>query len=74
MNWNKWVRQIHRWLSMIFTTVVIAIFVALGMGREPAAWVYFLPLFPLALLMVSGLYLFVLPYAARWRSGRQVGA
>ena len=73
MNWNKWVRQIHRWLSMIFTTVVIAIFVALGMGREPAAWVYFLPLFPLALLMVSGLYLVVLPYAARWRSGRQVG-
>ena len=74
MNWNKWVRQIHRWLSMIFTAVVIAIFVALGLGREPAAWVYFLPLFPLALLMVSGLYLFVLPYAARWRSGRQVGA
>ena len=73
MNWNKWIRQIHRWLSMIFTAVVVAIFITLGMGREPAAWVYFLPLFPLALLMLSGLYLFALPYAARWRSGRQAG-
>jgi hypothetical protein len=74
MNWSKRIRQIHRWLSMIFTAVVVAIFVTLGMGREPAAWVYFLPLFPLALLMFSGLYLFALPYAARWRSGRQAGA
>jgi hypothetical protein len=70
LNWSKWVRQIHRWLSIIFTAVVIAIFIALGMGREPAAWVYFLPLLPLALLMLTGLYLFALPYAARWRGGR----
>ena len=70
MNWSKWVRQIHRWLSIIFTAVVIAIFIALGMGSEPAAWVYFLPLFPLALLMLTGLYLFALPYAVRWRGGR----
>ncbi|MEA3028736.1 MAG: hypothetical protein QOG13_61 [Sphingomonadales bacterium] len=70
MNWSKWVRQIHRWLSMIFTAAVIAIFAALGLGTEPAYWVYFLPLLPLALLLLSGLYLFVLPYAARWRGGR----
>lgn len=70
MNWNKWVRQIHRWLSIVFTAVVVAIFAALGLGQAVAAWVYFLPLAPLALLMLSGLYLFVLPYAARWRSGK----
>lgn len=29
------------------------------------------PLFPLALLLFTGLYLFVLPYATRWRSGRR---
>ena len=69
MNWNVWIRQAHRWLSMIFTAVVTAIFIALGLGTEPAQWVYLLPLFPLALLMLSGLYLFVLPYASRWRSG-----
>jgi hypothetical protein len=44
--------------------------VTLGIGKQPAYWVYLLPLFPLALLLVSGLYLFALPYAARWRGGR----
>ena len=48
MNWNKWIRQGHRWLSIIFTTVVVAIFVTLGIGQQPAEWVYFLPLAPLA--------------------------
>ena len=71
---NMWIRQIHRWLSIIFTAVVIAIFVILGAGMEPAYWVYFLPLPPLFLLMLTGLYLFVLPHAVRWRSGRRTGA
>jgi len=30
MNWNKWVRQIHRWVSIAFTVTVIANFVALA--------------------------------------------
>ena len=30
-----------------------------------------LAVFPLALLLFTGLYLFVLPYAAKWRSGRR---
>ena len=70
MNWNKWVRQIHRWLSIAFTVTVIANFIALAQG-EPPAWVTYSPLFPLALLLFTGLYLFVLPYATTWRSGRQ---
>jgi ABC-type polysaccharide/polyol phosphate export permease len=64
MNWSKWVRQVHRWTSMVFAAIVAAIFIALGMGREPAEWVYFLPLFPLFVLLATGLYRFVLPYAA----------
>jgi hypothetical protein len=71
LNWNIGIRQVHRWLSIIFTVVVMSIFILLGAGRQPAQSVYYLPLFPLALLMLTGLYLFVLPYAARWRSGRQ---
>ena len=74
MNWSKSIRQFHRWLSMIFTVIVLAIFVMLGAGSEPAAWVYYLPLLPLALLMITGLYMFVLPHAVRWRSGRRTGA
>ena len=69
MNSNKWVRQVHRWLSIAFTVTVIASFVALGQ-EEPAVWVFYLPLLPLALLLFTGLYLFVLPYAVKWRSGR----
>ena len=67
MNWNHWIRQTHRWLSIVFTVVVLAIFGALGLGREPAEWVYFLPLLPLSLMLVTGLYLFVLPYAVKPR-------
>ena len=67
MNWNSWIRQAHRWVSMIFTLIVTGIFTALGFGQQPAQWVYFLPLLPLALLMLSGLYMFVLPYVARRR-------
>lgn len=73
MNWSKWIRQIHRWLSIVFTVVVLAIFGALGLGEEPAEWIYFLPLFPLFLLLATGLYLFVLPYAVRRRSAEGAG-
>jgi hypothetical protein len=67
-NWNTWLRQIHRWLSIVFTVTVIANFVALGLG-EPPSWVVYSPLLPLFLLLFSGLYLFVLPHATKWRSG-----
>ena len=69
MNRNKWVRQIHRWVSIAFTVTVIANFIALTQGQPPD-WVTYSPLLPLALLLLSGLYLFVLPYATKWRSGR----
>ena len=72
MNWNMWIRQTHRWLSIAFTVTVIANFVALGVGEgQPAAWITYSPLLPLALLLFSGLYLFVLPYTSKWRSGRR---
>ena len=72
MNWNKWVRQTHRWLSIAFTVTVIANFVALGVGqgKQPPALVTYSPLLPLALLLVTGLYMFALPYASKWRSRR----
>ena len=72
MNWNMWVRQIHRWLSIAFTLAVIVNVVAMGQA-QPAIWVGFLALFPLVLLLLTGLYLFVLPYATKWRSGQGAG-
>jgi hypothetical protein len=66
--WNKWVRQTHRWLSIAFTATVIANFVAMALG-EPPAWVVYSPL----LLLFSGLYMFVLPYAAKWHNKQSAG-
>jgi len=70
---NIWVRQIHRWVSIIFTVTVIANFVAIAQasGGMPPAWITYSPLLPLALLLFSGLYLFALPYTVKWRSGRR---
>jgi len=68
MNGNHLVRQTHRWLSIAFTVTVIANFVTLARGNPP---VTYSPLPPLALLLFTGLYWFVLPYATKWRSGRR---
>jgi hypothetical protein len=62
-----WIRQTHRWLSIVFTVTVIANFVVRSAG-EPPLWVTYSPLIPLFLLLFSGLYMFVLPYVPRWRS------
>ena len=68
MNWINWVRQIHRCLSILFTASVIANVIAMSLGKPPS-WIVYSPLLPLFLLLFSGLYMFVLPYAARWRNG-----
>ena len=66
MNLSKWIRQTHRWLSIIFTATVAANFITMAFGQPPA-WVVYSPLLPLFLLLFSGLYMFVLPYVARSR-------
>jgi hypothetical protein len=70
LNWNKWLRQIHRWLSIAFSAAVIVYIIAL-VQQTSAVWVGLLALLPLALLLLTGLYLFVLPYVAKWRNGRR---
>jgi hypothetical protein len=72
MNWNMWVRQIHRWLSIAFTVAVIVNVIAL-VQKQQSVLIGMLALFPLALLLLTGLYLFVLPYATRWRAAQQAG-
>ena len=69
MSWSKWIRQVHRWLSIAFTVTVIANIVALSAGEgQPPDWITYSPLLPLALLMLSGLYMFFQPYVARRRA------
>ncbi|MEO5758935.1 MAG: hypothetical protein ABIQ51_18955 [Mesorhizobium sp.] len=69
METSKWIRQLHRWLSIIFTATVTANFVTMAMGQPPA-WVVYSPLPPLFLLLFSGLYMFVLPYTTKARGGQ----
>lgn len=67
MNRHNWIRLIHRWLSIVFTLAVI-VNVAAQMQKVQELWIGLLALFPLLLLLLSGLYLFVLPCAVRRRS------
>jgi hypothetical protein len=69
MSWNNRVRQTHRWLAVAFTVAVIITTVALAQEKPPV-WMSFLALPPLALLQLTGLYMFVQPYATRWRARR----
>lgn len=64
MNWSHWIRQTHRWLSLVFTVTVLANFAAMTQGQPPA-WITYSPLLPLFALLFTGLYMFVLPYVAR---------
>jgi quinol-cytochrome oxidoreductase complex cytochrome b subunit len=66
MNWSASIRQIHRWLSIAFTIAVIINIAAMSQ-KEPALWIGLLALFPLILLLITGLYMFVLPYTAKGR-------
>ena len=61
---NSRIRQTHRWLSIIFTLTVIANFAVMGMAQRPL-WVVYSPLPPLFLMLLTGLYMFVLPYTTR---------
>ena len=70
MNANAWIRQIHRWVAIVFTMTVIANFIVLAKGTPPP-WVTYSPLLPLALLLFTGLYMFALPYVANWRNRRR---
>ena len=72
MTGNEWIRQAHRWIAIAFTVGVI-VNMAVMSKADPAKpepypmWLGLIALGPLILLELTGLYLFVLPYAAKWR-------
>ena len=68
MNWNRRVRQLHRWLSIAFTLVVIFNGVAV-FKHKYTNWMGLLAVAVLAAMFFTGMYLFVLPYVTKWRSG-----
>lgn len=67
------IRQLHRWLSLAFTLAVVVNIAALVLQQQ-TVWVGLLALFPLVLLLATGVYMFVLPYMSKWkRSQRSAG-
>jgi hypothetical protein len=70
LNWNKWIRQTRRWLSITFTVAVVVNGIAVAQGKYSSK-LGLMAVAPLAFLFFTGMYLFVLPYATKWRSGRR---
>ncbi|MGN6148631.1 MAG: hypothetical protein ACTHPD_08850 [Rhizomicrobium sp.] len=70
---SYWIRQFHRWTSIVFTLTVIANF-AVRVFQEPPMWVTYSPLPFLFLLLFSGLYMFVLPYTAKARAAQRAAS
>lgn len=70
---NSMMRSLHRWLSIAFTLAVIVNLVALFQKRQEF-WIGLLALIPLIVMLVTGLYLFALPYMAKRRGTKQVQA
>lgn len=66
MRFSSGVRTFHRWMSIVFTVLVIVVLVS-SIRTEPPEWVFYLPLPPLVLMLISGLYLFALPYFPKGR-------
>jgi hypothetical protein len=69
MTFHRFARVSHRWLSILFTLIVVAIFVMQGFGQSVPQWVYFVPLAPLFLMMLTGLYMFFRPYLTKSGTG-----
>nr|WP_298131159.1 hypothetical protein [uncultured Pseudoxanthomonas sp.] len=56
-------RRSHRGLSIVFTLTVVLNFAwRAAVAGEPPAWVTYSPLPPLFLQLITGLYLFALPW------------
>ena len=64
MTLARLIREAHRWLGLFLIVLTIANIVAIATGNA-MDWLTYLPLLPLVLLMLSGLYMFILPYVAR---------
>jgi len=72
---NKWLRKIHRWLAIPMIIIVpIAIIIKL-MGSDPS--IVFPPQLAklqeilLLTLVLSGIYLYFIPYIAKWQRNRR---
>lgn len=60
-------RQLHRVSAITFTVSAVVTGVVLAVAAESAVWISYVPLIPLAFLLVTGLTI----YARHWKSHRR---
>lgn len=73
---NKWLRKIHRWLVVPFTLAAVVLIVdsLRQSGGDPLpGWLTAVIVGSLLALFLTGLYLWVQHYGARWRRSRRIG-
>ena len=63
---SHFIRQFHRWTSAAFVLSVIA--TSISIAQKGPMWMSYVPLLPLALLAITGIYMFFLPYVRRSRT------
>lgn len=68
---DRWTRRLHRWVSAVFVACVIAATAAAATGQDTGSPVFYAPLAPLLVLMLSGLWLLVRPWLGRRAPGRE---
>lgn len=71
MSPSNWIRQSHRWVAATFVATVIV--TTISVAQKGPLWISYVPLLPLALLAITGIYLFVLPHALKWRGASRAG-
>jgi hypothetical protein len=60
------IRTFHRWTSIVFTAAVLFNLIAMALEAQ-TVWIGLVALFPLILLMITGLYMFIRPYFSKER-------
>jgi len=70
---NKWTRKIHRWLAVptaILIPTAIVLKLAGGAGGLPPQLEQFQSIMMLT-LAITGAYLFLIPYIAKWQRNQR---
>jgi uncharacterized iron-regulated membrane protein len=72
---SNWIRKIHRWLAIpLFVAVAVLLIstVTQGEGYQSPGWLNVIAIGSILSLLLTGLYMFVQHYAARWRRSRRM--
>jgi hypothetical protein len=71
---SKWLRQIHRWLVVPFVFAIILMIIggiSQGETFELPGWLSLTLIGSLFSFILTGIYMFVQPYWARWQRSRR---